>query len=688
MTIRFWQLCLVGLLMTLPATHVIANVGKIIIAKGEVYAIDTAQKSRALERRSDVLEGDTLVTGANGEIQVRFNDNAILALRAGSRLKISEYHGALTDRPEQVLMELLTGGFRTITGTLGKSDKEAYQIRTPKASIGIRGTNYEAVLSGPDLVIGVYQGGVRLENELGSLNLGLDSPFSFAQVSGPQAPIQGQLVAPKALSTPLSTLSLTAIDRAENGSAEQPSLKPDTDTDLLIENLFNDLNDDLDPAPTLLVGAMPVANENVQLARQEDAPELAVTQFSAQFDLAALHDVRLTQAQIRDLSNDPNVGFVVLNEQPTGYSTARYTLAPFLATALSEDVSFDISLGTLTFAVTVSQSSAGNINAVANDINASIQSQLGQIDGVQIAAPIVVSHEAGQLIFNGVSAKLGEFLVIANLSGGDVQIFAASLGLCSNASNCTGTYDKGGVSIGQVEHATRFGYLIEGEAGPELVSFKNDKINALQWGYASPANIFRGNPNATRVDFAGVDVDGDGGNDIEWGQWNSSAANPALLLKDATNIDSADQVAAPFYYVSAIPALAASRVGIKTFGDSSVELEPAQWHANASTGQILALSAQLAVNFGTAEAVGSLSLANATDGAFWDVSYVGHLRGAQFFSDYGYGTLETATGTHSVAGQVDGLFTGSATGMGFVGGFGLQTTDDVHNAQGVFVIKN
>jgi hypothetical protein len=86
--------------------------------------------------------------------------------------------------------------------------------------------------------------------------------------------------------------------------------------------------------------------------------------------------------------------------------------------------------------------------------------------------------------------------------------------------------------------------------------------------------------------------------------------------------------------------------------------------------------------------VGSLSLANATDGAFWDVSYVGHLRGAQFFSDYGYGTLETATGTHSVAGQVDGLFTGSATGMGFVGGFGLQTTDDVHNAQGVFVIKN
>jgi hypothetical protein len=687
MTIRFWHLCLVSLLMTLPASQIMANVGKIIIAKGEVYAVDTAQKSRALERRADVFEGDTLVTGANGEIQVRFNDNAILALRAGSRLKISEYHGALNGRPEQVLMELLTGGFRTITGTLGKSDKEAYQIRTPKASIGIRGTNYEAVLAGADLVIGVYQGGVRLENELGSLNLGLDSPFSFAQVAGPQAPIQGQLVAPKALSTPLSTLSLSAIDTVKD-TAAQPASNPDPDADLIIENLFDDLTDDLEPAPTLLAGAMPAANDEVQLARKEDAPELDVSEFSAQFDLAALQDVRLSQAQIRDLSNDPNIGFVVLNEQPTGYSTARYSLAPFLAMALSEDVSFDISLGTLTFAVTVSQSSAGNINAVANDINASIQSQLGHIDGVQIAAPIVVSQEAGQLIFDGVSGESGEFLVITNLSGGDVQIFAASLGLCSNASNCTGTYDKGGVTIGQVQHATRFGYLITGAAGPELVSFNNEKISALQAGYASPENVLRGNPNATRVDFAGVDVDGDGGNDIEWGQWNSNAANPALLLKDATNIDDADTVAAPFYYVSAIPALAASRVGIKTFGDSSVELDTAQWHANASTGQILTLSAQLAVNFGTAEAVGSLSLANAADDTFWDVSYVGHLRGAQFFSDYGYGTLETATGNHSVAGQVDGLFTGSATGMGFVGGFGLQTTDDVHNAQGVFVIKN
>jgi len=670
--------------MALSATQAIANVGTVIIAKGEVYALDTAQNPRALQRRSNVLEGDTLVTGANGEVQIRFNDNAILALRAGSRLKISAYHRA-DDRPEQVLMELLSGGFRTITGTLGKSNKAAYQIRTPQASIGIRGTNYEAVLSGTNLVIGVYQGGVRLNNSMGTLDLGLDSPYSFAQVSGPQAQIEGQLVPPKALSTPLATSSLAPAD-ASVASEQEPSAQiQGSDADLLIDNLFADQA----PAPTLLPDAQPPAPNSIQLARQSNATEVDIDQFSAQFDLAALQDVRLTQAQIRALSDDPDIGLLVSNDQPTGYRVARYELATFVPLTLSQDVSFDLSLGNLTFPITVSPASGGNINALITDINAAIESQMGQINGVQIRPPIFVIEENGSLVFKGISTAEGQSLAFSNLSGADVQAFVTGIGLCDNlATDCSGSYTNGLVSIGQVGHATRFGYLIKGGAGPVFVNFDNNSTSALKNGFVSPDNVFLGNANATRDDFSGVDVNGDGGNDIEWGQWNTSAANPALLLKDPTNLNSASSIAAPFYYVSAIPAPAASRVGVKTFGDASLPLDSALWHASTSTGQIVDFSAQLAVDFGTAEAVGSLSLANDAAGWYWDVTYSGQIKDAQFSSDYGYGTLETATGLHDVAGQVDGLFTGSATGLGFVGGFGLQTTDDQHSAQGMFVIKN
>jgi hypothetical protein len=671
--------------MALLATQAVANVGTVILAKGQVYALDTAQNPRALKRRSDVLEGDTLVTGANGEVQIRFNDHAILALRAGSRLKISAYHRAADNRPEQVLMELLTGGFRTITGTLGKANKAAYQIRTPQASIGIRGTHYEAVISGATLVVGVYQGGVRLKNQQGTLDLGLDSPYSFAQVAGSQAQMDGQLVAPKALSTPLATSSLAPAGTSENHEKEKSAQIQSSDEELLIDNLFADRA----PAPTLLSDAQTPAQSAVQLARESNAAETDIDQFSAQFDLTALQDVRLTQAQIRALSANPDIGFVVINDQPSAYRLARYQMATFVPLTLSQDVRFDLSLGALTFPITVSQSSGGNINALITDINAAIESQMGQINGIQIRPPIFVIEEAGSLVFQGISTKSGQSLTLSNLAGADVQAFVTAIGLCDNLNiDCTGTYDNGLVSIGQVDHATRFGYLVKGDTGPVFVNFDNDSTSPLKNGFASPDTVLRGNANAIHDDFAGVDVTGDGGNDIEWGQWNTSATHPALMLKDATNLNNARSIAAPFYYVNAIPAPAASRVGVKTFGNASLPLDSALWHASSSTGQIVDFSAQLAVDFGTAEAVGSLSLANATDGWYWDVTFSGQIKDAQFSSAYGYGTLETATGAHDVTGQVDGLFIGSGSGLGFVGGFGLQSNDDAHGAQGMFVIKN
>jgi hypothetical protein len=99
------------------------------------------------------------------------------------------------------------------------------------------------------------------------------------------------------------------------------------------------------------------------------------------------------------------------------------------------------------------------------------------------------------------------------------------------------------------------------------------------------------------------------------------------------------------------------------------------------------LNASLAVDFGTAEAFGNLQLQSSGEQWNWNVEYYGEIRGAQFFSEWGYGTLTFNSTTTDAVGHVDGLFTDTNTGLGFVGGFGLQTTDDQHQAQGVFIIK-
>lgn len=216
---RKLQRFLVVFLLAIPLP-LFAAAGKVVIAAGEVFAINAQQEQRPLQRRSDIFEGDTLVTGPDGQLQLRFEDNAILALRSDSQLRISEYHGASDSQPERVLMDLLGGGFRTISGSFGKSERDAYQVRTPTASIGIRGTHYEAVFQSATLTVGVYEGGIVLTNERGSLNLGLDSEFVFAQVQAGNLP-QGLLNPPANLNVPNTPQGEPGGEEEEEGGEEE-----------------------------------------------------------------------------------------------------------------------------------------------------------------------------------------------------------------------------------------------------------------------------------------------------------------------------------------------------------------------------------------------------------------------------------------------------------------------------------
>ena len=193
--------CLFGLLTPAMAAEL---VGKVIVASGQVQAQDAEGTLRKLKRRSPVYEGDTLLTGANSRAQIRFKDGALIALRADSQFELSSYQfNSAQGGEDKAVMKLVSGGFRTITGQIGKADKEDYQVSTPVASIGIRGTNYEAVLVDSSVYAGVWQGGVTVENDQGSLNLGADSDFSFVQVD-PGQPPKGLLAPPTALGQPLA----------------------------------------------------------------------------------------------------------------------------------------------------------------------------------------------------------------------------------------------------------------------------------------------------------------------------------------------------------------------------------------------------------------------------------------------------------------------------------------------------
>lgn len=169
-------------------------VGVTLAARGVVEALDLIERdARSLARRSDVFDADAVLTGDSSQIQIRMVDDSVLSLRANSELVIAEYEFDEETEEGRAVMELVSGGLRTLTGRLSPDDGEAdYELRTAVGSIGIRGTHYEAVQSGDGLFLAVWEGEIEVDVTAGampaSLVLGPENEFSYALV-GPDGSV-------------------------------------------------------------------------------------------------------------------------------------------------------------------------------------------------------------------------------------------------------------------------------------------------------------------------------------------------------------------------------------------------------------------------------------------------------------------------------------------------------------------
>ena len=117
------------------------SVGKVIVSIGQVIAVDADGKERALKRRSKLFAGDTIKLAEKSRLQVRFIDNQLVALKQNTVFRIDEYEfNGKQDGSENAAMSLLKGGMRSVTGAIGQLNKENYKVKTPVATLGVRGT--------------------------------------------------------------------------------------------------------------------------------------------------------------------------------------------------------------------------------------------------------------------------------------------------------------------------------------------------------------------------------------------------------------------------------------------------------------------------------------------------------------------------------------------------------------------
>lgn len=206
------------------AAHAAAPAGQVTLVTGSGTASSADGTIRALAKGDAVYPGDLVTSGPNSFVNLKFSDGGFVLLRPNSRFTIEDYAftpslapppaaaaqpvpaqpaaapsasaaAPATGGASRAFFRLLKGGFRAVTGLIGKVNRDDYRVSTPVATIGIRGTDYISILCDAacaadpvlsaelpggvsaegGLILSVVDGGITLNNAQGlQSSIGVD----------------------------------------------------------------------------------------------------------------------------------------------------------------------------------------------------------------------------------------------------------------------------------------------------------------------------------------------------------------------------------------------------------------------------------------------------------------------------------------------------------------------------------
>ena len=138
---------------------------------------------RVLHGADIILERDRIDTSASGEVQLEFLDQSRVLIGPNSSLGIQQYLASARRTKKHVGVVALGGAVRFISGNTGK---QGYTIRTPTATIGVRGTAFDVAVTATRTAVLVYEGYVQLCSSGRCVQL--DSACDIGVADGRSAP--------------------------------------------------------------------------------------------------------------------------------------------------------------------------------------------------------------------------------------------------------------------------------------------------------------------------------------------------------------------------------------------------------------------------------------------------------------------------------------------------------------------
>ncbi len=131
-------------LLCAPLAHAQSSAGEVEFSRGVGFAQTPGEGPRTLGRGLPLREGDRLTTSEGATAIIKLQDGTRMTVRPNSELVLQQYQFRENAGDNSFLMQLVRGGFRAVTGVISKNSPNAARIQTNTATIGIRGTDFDA----------------------------------------------------------------------------------------------------------------------------------------------------------------------------------------------------------------------------------------------------------------------------------------------------------------------------------------------------------------------------------------------------------------------------------------------------------------------------------------------------------------------------------------------------------------
>lgn len=160
------------------------------LAWSSIGNVGVLRGSATVTRSSDMIAitngmalevADRITTESKSRLQIILKDDTVVTIGPNSTFVFDAYnYGGKDD--SVVKMRIDRGFFRSVTGKIGKIAPERFKVKTSSATIGIRGTDFSALIADQKEIITCYRGGIDVS--IGMTDIAVDAGMMLDLAGG------------------------------------------------------------------------------------------------------------------------------------------------------------------------------------------------------------------------------------------------------------------------------------------------------------------------------------------------------------------------------------------------------------------------------------------------------------------------------------------------------------------------